>query len=133
MRVSMLPPVIPQDLQRTERQRQQSVFGSFATMDVEGHATGVNVADLQVEAFFQSQGQRIKRLQQRGIVMLGDGGDQLADFADGHHSRQRFLFGDFDLSEDVPVAWASSAVEEFKSDIGYFERSGGELAFIDQV
>ena len=61
------------------------------------------------------------------------GGDESVDFCDREDRRQRFLFRNFDLLEDLPVAFAGDAKEEFQSAVGDFERSGCELFFVDQV
>ena len=51
----MRRPVIAEDRQRALGQRQVAILGTLATMDVDHHAFGIEITDLQVQSFFQSQ------------------------------------------------------------------------------
>ena len=102
-------------------------------MDVHGHSSRVNVTDLEIESFFQSQSQRVERPKQCGVVVAIRGSDQSMDFADRHHGRQSFLLWDFDLFQYVPIARASRTVEELQCTVSHFQRAGSELAIVDQM
>ena len=125
--VAMLFPVVPQDLQGTFGQRQVSVFGSFATMDVNGHPLRINVTDLQIESFFQSQAKRVDAPQKSSIVQLPGGRNQLMDLSDRQHLGQRRLFGHFEFMEDIPVSWTGRGVKELQRTVGHFQRARSKL------
>jgi hypothetical protein len=47
--------MLPQGVQSIAGQRQVAVLGSLAAMDMDHHPPRVDVADLQVQSFFQPQ------------------------------------------------------------------------------
>ena len=58
-RIAMGDPVVSQQRQCRCGEWQKSIFGSLAAMDVNHHALGIDIADLQVESFFQPQSERV--------------------------------------------------------------------------
>ena len=129
----MLFPVVSEHVQCAVGKRQVTIFGAFAAMNVDRHSLGVNVADLQVESFFEPQPKRIKRPQKGRVVPLLCCGDQLMHFLDRQDVGQRFLFGHFQLVKNVPLARTGLRVEEFQCTESDFERARCERAIINQV
>ena len=120
-------PVVSENLQSTFGQRDESVLGSFATMDVNHHPFGIEVADLQIESFFQPEPQRIGGPEEGSVVMLPSGSDNCVDFIDGQYIGQRFLFWNAKFLQHIPITRTGDAKEELESVVGDFERSGAYL------
>ena len=129
----MLFPVRPQQVQCAYRQRQVAIFGSFAVVDVNRHSLRVDVSDLQVEAFFESQSQRVDRPHENRVVLLTSCFDELLYLFDGQDIGQLLLLGNLESFKDVPVARTRNAVEEFQRTVSDFQGAGCKLAFVDQV
>jgi hypothetical protein len=126
-------PIYSEDFQGTLRQGKEAVFGSLAAMNVNHHPLGVQVADLQVEPFFESQPECVGGPKEGGIVMLVGGGDYLLNFANGQHVGQRFLFGHTQFLKDIPISGTSDAIEKLQGAVGDFERPGRKLTIVDKV
>ena len=81
-------PVFPQALKGDFGQRHVAVLIALATADVEEHAFGIDVADLEAQAFAQAQASGVNEQQTDALIGRGHRGEQAADFGGGEHHRQ---------------------------------------------
>ena len=92
-------PVLPEQLQGAVGEWDIAVLGTFAAVNVNHHAFRVEIADFEIESFFQSEAQRIDGPEIDSVASVPNGGHDLVDFVDGQDIGQRFLLGDTQLFE----------------------------------
>ena len=107
-------------------------------MHVNHHALGIEITNLQVESFLQSQAQRIDGPEVSRVAMLRDGPDQPMHFVDGQHCGEGLLFGAAQILEHVPLAWFGDGIEELDAAVRDAQRtvsvhSRGEALVIDRI
>ncbi len=96
-------------------------------MNVDHHAFGVDIGDLEMQSFVQSQAQMIDD----GKVALHrwflDQFEKRLHLADRDQHRQ--LLFDFDASEfqDRPVAWTGEAIVQLEGLQSHVDRAGAPL------
>jgi hypothetical protein len=81
-------PVFPQALEGAFGQRHVAILIALATADVEEHALGINVADLEAQPFAQAQAAGINEHQADALIRRGHRGEHTADLGGGEHYRQ---------------------------------------------
>ena len=81
-------PLFPQPLEGDFGQRHVAIPIALATADVEEHAFGINVADLEAQPFAQAQAAGVNEQQADMLIGRGHRGEQAADFGGGEHHRQ---------------------------------------------
>jgi hypothetical protein len=93
-------------------ERDVAIFGALAAVDMDHHASGVDIGDFEVETFMKSEAAGIYR-SEISIVLKGlDSGQNASDFFHAQDGRKAsFILGSED-SEDVPVALEDMLVEE---------------------
>src|SRR3989304_6408089 len=89
LRMSMSGPVLSQQLKRRRGEWNVTVLGPLAAMDVNHAALGIDVADLQVEAFLHPQAERIDGPEVDGHPLGVRGQDNLKDLLAGDYFRER--------------------------------------------
>lgn len=91
-------------------------------MHVDHAAFGVEVANLQVESFFDAESQRVEGPQEHGMMLLPHGTDNLVHLLLREHRGQRFLLRQPELLEHIPITGHGLGIEELELDI---EKSPG--------
>ena len=81
-------PLFPQALQGALGQRHIAVLIALATADVQEHAFGINVADLEAQPFAQAQATGVNEQQADMLIRRGHRGEHTADFGSREHHRQ---------------------------------------------
>ena len=89
--VAMGGPVFAEGLEGTRRQGDEAVLGALAAMDMDHHAGGVDVTDLEVEALGESEAERVDGPEVGAVVGRADGGDESSDLVDGEDVGEAFL------------------------------------------
>ena len=77
-RMAMRFPLLAQEQQRAFGQRHVAVLVALAGADVQKHALGINVGNLETQAFTQSQATGVDRGQAHSLVQGGDGREDAA-------------------------------------------------------
>ena len=127
-RVAMRGPVLAEHRQGAPGQRHVAVLGPLAAMHVHEHPLAVDVADLQVQPFLESQAERVDRPEVGPVVGRADGVDESSHLVDREHVGERLRPGDAEPLERRPVAGRGVGVEELDAAVGDLQRRGGELA-----
>lgn len=78
-RMAMGFPLLAQQLKSALRQRDITVFVSFAAADVQEHALGIDVADLEAQGFSQPKATRINRCETDPVIQSLDQAQNAAD------------------------------------------------------
>jgi len=81
-------PLLAQQVQRAFRQRHVAVLVALALTDVQEHAFGINVADLQPEAFTQTQAAGVDGREADAVVQQGDTRQHAAHLGRGEDDGQ---------------------------------------------
>ena len=131
--MAMGGPVFAEGLERARRQRDEAVLGALAAMDVDHHAGGVDVADLEVEALGEAEAQRIDGPEVGAVVGCTDGGDESSDLVSGEDVGEAFLPRDAEALEGGPVSGGGVRIEELDAAVSDAEGSGGEVAVVLEV
>lgn len=106
-------PVLTEHEQGRGGQRYVAVFGTFAAMNMNHSAFGVDVSCLQVQSFIEAQSHRIDG-SEKSSHPLGSGGiNDGVDLLAGQHFGKRVDILQFEHGEDVPVTFASDGEKEF--------------------
>ena len=87
-RMAMGFPLLPQELEGARRQGDVTIGIAFAGTDVQEPAFGINVRDLEVEAFAQSQTAGVNGAQADPMIQGGNRRQQTAHLGAGKHHRQ---------------------------------------------
>jgi hypothetical protein len=105
-------PIAAQPMEGRLGQRDVAVLGALAAVDMDHHASGVDIGDFEVETFVKSQAAGVYG-GKISIVLKGlDSGQNASDFFHAQDGRKAsFILGSED-SEDVPVALEDMLVEE---------------------
>ena len=107
-----------------------AVAVALAAADVEEHALGINVADLQAQAFAQAQAAGIDGDQADAMIQGGDGGQDAAHFRGGEDDGQFELGIGADQFQLVrPRAMESFFPEELDGADGLGAGLAGDLFF----
>jgi hypothetical protein len=102
-------------------------------MDVDQSTLGINVADSQVEPFTQPQPQGVNGPKE-GSHALGCGSiDDGVHLVDGQHFGEGVDVLQLEHREDVPVAFASDAIEELNARERDTQGAVGEVSFVFQM
>jgi len=86
--MTMRFPVFPQALEGACGQRHVAILIALATADVQEHALGINIADLEAQPFAQAQAAGVNEQQADVLIWRGHRGEHAADFGGGEHHRQ---------------------------------------------
>ena len=86
--IAMSFPERAQMLQGARGQGHVTVAIAFAGADVQEHPPGIDVADLQMQPFTQTQAARIKSDERDSLVQGGGAGEDEADLLGGENDRQ---------------------------------------------
>ena len=89
--MAMAFPLLAQEEQGAFGQRDVAILIAFAAADMQEHALGVDVADLQVQAFTQAQAAGIDEDEADAVVQGGNGGQDASCFGGGQDD------GEFEL------------------------------------
>jgi len=81
-------PVFPQAFEGAFGQRHVAILIALATADVQEHAFGINVANLEAQPFAQAQAAGVNEQQTDVLIRRGHRGEHAADFRGGEHHRQ---------------------------------------------
>ena len=80
--VSMGFVVFPEDLQGGFRQRDQAIFGTLSTMDMDEHSLGVDIFNMEIESFLESESQGVDDREEAEHRRLFDQLEKRVNFAD---------------------------------------------------
>ncbi len=81
-------PVFPQAFEGAFGQRHVAVLIALATADVQEHAFGINVANLEAQPFAQAQAAGVNEQQTDVLIRRGHRGEHAAHLGSGEHHRQ---------------------------------------------
>jgi hypothetical protein len=87
-RMTMTFPLLAQEPQRAFGQRDVTVLIAFATADVQEHALGINVANLEIQTFTQAQAAGVDGDQADAMIQRGNVGQDVAHFGGGEDDGQ---------------------------------------------
>jgi len=104
--------VLTQDLEGGLRQRDETIFGSFAAVDVEHHAGAIDIGDLQMLGLLQAQTAGVDGGEESVVVWGSDAAQQAADFFTAKHRGQLLLALSVDEFQRMPVAVQDVLEEE---------------------
>ncbi len=111
-RVAMRLPENAEGSQRRSGQRHVAILGPFAAMNVDHHSLTVEITNLQIDRFSDSQSEGVGRPDE-GLHSPGLAGvDDLEDLGLGDHFGQGLGVVEPGLIEHVPLARASRAIKE---------------------
>ena len=102
-------------------------------MHVNHHAFRVNISDVQIESFFQSQAEGVHRPEKSGHALRLAAVNDLMDLLDGQHFRQRLDVLNLHLSQRLPFTPTRARVEKLHAGERHSQRATGELLVILQV
>jgi len=102
-------------------------------MNVQERAPTIDIADMQVEAFHQTEPARVDRRQAHPIGRRPDRGDHAPDFVAAEHHRQFLLALRADGVEDCPAALERLLIEEPKPTQDDGEARAGDPSLRGQV
>ena len=129
-RVAMRDPILAEHGQGPRRQRHVAVLGALATMDMDDHPRAVDVADLQIQTFLETQPQRVDGPEEGLVVWRAHGVDQAPHFGDAQDVGQALGPGDVEVLEGEPVARDGMGVEEDDAAGGDLQRAGRILSLV---
>ena len=84
----MAAPVPAQGVERGSCQGNEAVFGALAAMDMDHHATGVDIGDFQIQRLLQAQAAGIHRAQVGAVVRGANATEQCAHLFAAQYRRQ---------------------------------------------
>ena len=87
-RMAVRFPLLPQELQGAFRQRDVAILIAFAGADVQEHALGIDIADLEVQPFAQAQPAGVNGAEADAMIQGGDGGQNAAHLGGREHNRE---------------------------------------------
>jgi hypothetical protein len=118
-------PLLAQQLQSALGQRNVTVLVAFARADVQEHPRGINVADLQLEPFTQTQATGVDGGETNALIQQGDASQHAACL------RGRKDDGQFELSigaDECDLGGPGLAESFLPEEFDGAERLGGSLA-----
>ena len=74
--------IFPEDLQGGFRQRDQAIFGTLSTMDMDEHSLGVDIFNMEIESFLESESQGVDDREEAEHRRLFDQLEKRVNFAD---------------------------------------------------
>jgi hypothetical protein len=131
--MAMGGPVGAEGLEGAGGEWDEAVPGALAAVDVDHHATAVDVADREVEALAESEAERGDGPEGGAVVWRLDGGDEASDLVRGEDVGQAFLPGDAEALEGGPVSRCGVRREELDTAVSDAEGSGGEVPVVLEV
>jgi len=143
--VPMRFPLFPQELERAFGQRDVTILIALAGADVKEHPLGVNVADLEVQAFAQAQATGINGDETDAMVQGGHASQDAAHFGGGEDDGEfelgvgadqiefggpdafeGFLPEEFEGADDLGGGLAGDLLDGFEMDAVLAELLGGD-------
>ena len=112
--VSMREPMLSQQLQRRAGDRDVAIFGPFAAMNMDQSAIRIDVTDLQVQSFAQSQSHRIDGPEVNRHALTRTSVNDLVNLLGRDDFRQGLGTFDFQLMQCVPVARTGDTKKELE-------------------
>lgn len=128
--VTMSAPVLSQSVECFTWEGNVPIFGSFAAMNVHHHSLRIDVGDLQVPSFVESQSKGIGGPEVGGDSRDVGRGDDLMNLIDGQNLGQGFDVLQLHGGEGFPRPFAGSGVEELDSGESDSHGTVRELFFI---
>ena len=123
--MTMRFPEFAQEQERAPGQRDVTILIALARSDVEEHASAINVADLEVQAFPQTQAAGIDRDQSDAMIQGGHGREDAAGFGSGEDD------GEFELglgADQLESGWPDAFECFFPEELEGANDLGGSLA-----
>ena len=74
--------IFPEDLQGGFRQRDQAIFGTLSSMDMDEHSLGVDIFNMEIESFLESESQGVDDREEEEHGGLFDQLEKGVNFAD---------------------------------------------------
>jgi hypothetical protein len=87
-RMAVRFPLFAQELQRALGERDVAVGIALASADVQEHALGIDIANLEAQAFAQAQAAGVNGAEANAMIQGGDGGQKAAHLGGGEHNRE---------------------------------------------
>lgn len=114
LRMAMALPLLSQQMERALGQWNITVAIAFTSADVQEHAPGINVADLQPQSFAQTQAAGINGAQAEAMIQGADMGENSAHFAcRKNHGQFELGIGADQFQFVGPIAFECFLPEEF--------------------
>ena len=110
--MAMCRPVPSEPVECGGRYGDIAVLGTLASVHVYQSTGGVNVTDLQVQSFFESQSHRVNRPDVNSDAFDFAGVNDLVYLQHRKDFRKCLGIGDFDLPQGRPVSLATVRIEE---------------------
>ena len=132
-RVAMRHPVLAEHSQGLRRERHVAIFGALAAMNMDDHPRAVDVADLEIQTFLETQPQRVDGPEVGFVVRSTHGVDETTNFRDAQDIRQGLGSGKADVPESLPVARDGVGVEEDDAAGSDLQRTGKVLSLVLEV
>ena len=123
----MLRPILAQQLQRSFRQRDVTVFGAFAVADVNHHAPAVDVREAQIGSFLQPQPAGVDGGETNSVARQSHLSENLSHFREAEDDRQLLLRRRSQDAQDGPRAVEGLFVEELDAAEGDGHRVAGVM------
>ncbi len=117
LRMVVSLPIVAEQVEGGLGERDVAILGSFPTVDMDHHAGGVDIGDLEMETLVKSKAAGVYGGEISIVLRSLDFGQNASDFFPAENSwKSSFVLGSED-SEDVPVALEDVLVEEADSAI----------------
>jgi len=128
--MAMALPALAQEEQRALREGDVAVAIALAATDVQEHALGVNVADLQIQALAQAQAAGVDGDQGDPVIEGRDGGENATDLGGGQDDRELELgVGSDELDLRGPGSVEGLLPEQLDGADGLGRTGAGEAPF----
>ncbi|MGF6439628.1 hypothetical protein QF001_000375 [Paraburkholderia youngii] len=126
-------PVQSQHLEQTRREHYVAIFTAFALSHADHHPLAVDIGDLQVYDFGDTQAGRVGRHQDGALFQAGNRLEETRDFLKAQDDGQ--LHGPSGQGKVLvaPVASERDSIQEAQRAYGELDTGWRELAFVGEV
>lgn len=144
--ITMGGPVLSHEFERLGSHWDQAIFVAFASPNVDQHAIGIDVGNLQMKRFLHAQAHRVDSPEECVMARPFDRLKQLPRLFDGKHSWQFHHIFDAQEFESLPIPNTSVLEEELDARVSDFNRAwfpelivsdvvevSSQFLFIDEV
>src|SRR4030095_14706730 len=122
--IVMLLPILAQQLQRSFRQRDVTVFCAFAVADVNHQARAVDVGHAQIRSFLPTQAAGVDGGETNVVARQSDATEYLSHFRQAEDDGQFLFWGWTHQTEGGPILFQRALKEELNAADG----DGGRAA-----
>lgn len=120
----MSGPMFSEHLQSLQAEGNQPIFVAFTSSYMDQHPLSINVGDLEMQCFLESESHRIDGPEEALHGGLADRRHELIHFGDREDGREFGLVDNAEFSQRSPIARTRLSVKELDPGIGDLERVG---------